>query len=392
MNVSAPMQMARLRHRNVKLASVLLVLNSMDPRATQLAQVFIDHSLNIEPGHKLLLSASDFTPLELLQECYRLGLERGAIVELDVFGMRKSDFGGFMHHFMEYASETQLTTLPEITLKKIEWADKILGITVVHNDEAFADIDPARISTMNKARLPLMEKLMPKDWVITEYPTDNLAKRSEMTLQQFTDFYYNACLIDYSAQSKRLQQLSDVLDAGKIVHIEANGTDITLGIEGRLAAGTNTGRRNVPDGECFLAPLEDKTEGTVTFELPQRKGGMAVEGIELVFRGGKIEKASAKRNEKTLLEALDEHPDNRRLGELGIGMNTMITKYIGNILFDEKIAGTVHMALGRAYGEERGGGKNQGTIHWDLVKDLRMPGSKVSIDDRVIIKDGEVLI
>jgi aminopeptidase len=364
----------------------------MDPRATQLAQVFIDHSLNIEPGHKLLLSASDFTPLELLQECYRLGLERGAIVELDVFGMRKSDFGGFMHHFMEYASETQLTTLPEITLKKIEWADKILGITVVHNDEAFADIDPARISTMNKARLPLMEKLMPKDWVITEYPTDNLAKRSEMTLQQFTDFYYNACLIDYSAQSKRLQQLSDVLDAGKIVHIEANGTDITLGIEGRLAAGTNTGRRNVPDGECFLAPLEDKTEGTVTFELPQRKGGMAVEGIELVFRGGKIEKASAKRNEKTLLEALDEHPDNRRLGELGIGMNTMITKYIGNILFDEKIAGTVHMALGRAYGEERGGGKNQGTIHWDLVKDLRMPGSKVSIDDRVIIKDGEVLI
>ncbi|MDB4978897.1 MAG: hypothetical protein JWM56_1083 [Candidatus Peribacteria bacterium] len=364
----------------------------MDPRATQLASVLVDHSLELSKGDKLLLAASDFTPLELLQECYRIALGRGAQVELDVFGYRRSDFGGFTRTFLENATPEQLATPSAITFLKADWADAFLFINVLHDDEYLAGIDPKKLSLLNTAYQDLLPKVMPKRWTLTQFPTSQLAARAGMTPEAFTDFYYNACLIDYAAESKRLQALSDILDAGKHVHIQAEGTDLTLGIEGRLAAGTNVGRRNVPDGECFLAPLEDKTEGIVTFELPQRRAGTVFEGIRLEFKNGKIEKATATSNEAHLHQVLGEHPDNSRLGELGIGMNRNITKYIQNILFDEKIAGTVHMALGRAYTEERGGGKNTGTIHWDLVKDLRHNGSTVSVDERVIIRDGKVLV
>lgn len=364
----------------------------MDSRAARLATIFLDHSLRIKEGEKLLLSISDFTPMELAQECYRQALQRGAMVELDVFGVQRNDVGGFARTFLTEANETQLSTLSAITMAKVDWADAMLSITALHDDTYLQGIDPARVSLRNKAMQPIMEKVMPKRWVITQWPTDCLAKRAGMSLEEFTDFYYDACLIDYAAESERLKRLSDILDAGKRVHIHAPGTDLIIGIEGRLAAGTNTGRRNVPDGECFLGPEEHVTEGTITFELPQRRGGNVFEGIRLEFKEGYIERAEAKTNNDLFQNILNEHPDNRRLGELGIGMNRKIQTYIQNILFDEKIAGTIHMALGRAYGEKRGGGKNGGTIHWDLVKDLRVAGSLVMVDDTVIIRDGEVLV
>jgi len=372
------------------------MLWGMDPRATQLADVLLHHSLDLQSGDKLVLSASDLWAMDLLQECYRMAIEDGAHVELDVMGLQmdrgRSDTGGFLHTFLSKAQDHQLSRLSEVAFKKAEWGEKFLSIINIHDDAFLGEVEPRRIGLWRTARKPLIDTIIDKTWVLTDFPTKQLADRAGMNIEDFTNFYYAACLIDYAAEALRLQALQDVLDVGKRVRIIAPGTDLTLGIDGRLAAGTNVGKRNVPDGECFLGPEETITEGTVTFELPQSYDGNEVTGIVLQFAQGKIVSASAQKGEKYLLHMLDDHEGNRRLCELGIGMNRSITRYIQNILFDEKIAGTVHMALGQAYKEERGGGKNQGTIHWDLVKDLRVLGTTVSVDDRVIIRDGEVLV
>jgi aminopeptidase len=198
--------------------------------------------------------------------------------------------------------------------------------------------------------------------------------------------------VDYAAQGARIKTLQGTLDRGNVVRVLGPGTDLTLGIKGRLARGAESGRHNIPDGECFLGPVEDQTEGVITFELPQCYDGKTVEGIRLEFSKGKIVKASAKKNQAHLLALLDDFPGNRRLGELGIGMNDCITQYMRDILFDEKIMGTAHFALGRSYDYVRGGGKNRGTIHWDLVKDLRSKGTRILVDDKAILADGKMLV
>ncbi len=368
----------------------------MDIRATRLAEVLIDHSLKLKPKEKLLICTSDLTPMEILQEAYRLAVARGAHVELDILGLQlhrgRSDAGGFLKLFLEGATDEHLGTVPELALRKLEWADKFLFMVVIHDELFLSEIDPIRLGLWRSTRFTLLERILGKTWVLTQFPTAATAASAGMPLQDCIDFYYDACLIDYPEEAKRLQGLQDVLDAGRRVHITAPGTDLTLGIEGRLAAGTNLGRRNIPDGECFVGPEEHVTEGHITYELPQVREGNEVSGIRLTFEKGRIVSASAEKGENYLMRVLDDHPGNRSFGELGIGMNRMISRYMRCTLFDEKIAGTVHMALGRSYDEERGGGKNKGSIHWDLVKDLRFPGTLVTVDDRPIIRDGNLLV
>ncbi len=374
------------------------ILHPMDPRATRLAAVMIDHSLEVRQGDRLLLCASDLTTMDLLHECYRLGIERGAEVELDIIAMQlhrgRSDAGGLLKTFLTCASQEQLTHTPELALHKLEWANKFLFIVSIHDELFLAGIDPARIDAWRSPRFVLLEKILDtnKEWVLTQFPTESTAKNAGMDLEKCIDFFYDSCLIDYPQEAKRLQALQDILDAGDRVRVVAPGTDLTLGIHDRLAAGTNLGRRNVPDGECFVGPEEDITQGIITFELPQVREGNEVGGIRLEFAGGSVVSHSAQTGSGYLQRVLDDHPGNRRIGELGIGMNRNIRRYMRCTLFDEKIAGTVHFALGRSYDDPRGGGKNKGTIHWDLVKDLRSPRTLVTVDGRAIIRDGEVLV
>lgn len=368
----------------------------MDPRATRLATVLIDHSLCVESGDTVVIAASDFTAMDVLHEAYRLCIERGALVELDILGLQfsrgRSDAGGFVRTFLEHASEEQLVTVSEISKAKLAWGNKFLFVVSVHDDLFLSGLDTGRVGKWQAANFVLLESIIDRTWALTQYPTAAMAAHAGMTMEQCIDFYYDACLIDYPQEAKRLQRLQDVLDAGARVRVQGPRTDLTLGIEGRLAAGTNLGKRNVPDGECFIGPEEHVTEGEILYELPQVRDGHVVSGIRLQFEKGAITDFSAEKGEDFLRTVLDAHPGNRRLGELGIGMNRAVTQYMQSTLFDEKIAGTVHMALGRAYNEVRGGGKNTGSIHWDLVKDLRLPGTLVTVDDRPIIKDGEVLV
>ena len=210
-----------------------------------------------------------------------------------------------------------------------------------------------------------------------------------MTLDEFTNFVYDACLLDWDAEEARMQEIKEHIDRGSSVHIVGEGTDLTLGIEGRKGV-VSAGFRNMPDGEVFYSPVEDSAEGVITYaEFPAVYLGHDVVGARLVFRAGEVVEATAVEGEEFLKQVLATDEGASRLGELGLGCNPRITRFTRNVLFDEKIDGTVHLAVGSSYTYT--GGKNESAVHWDMVKDLR-PGGELSVDGEVVQRDGAWLI
>ena len=210
-----------------------------------------------------------------------------------------------------------------------------------------------------------------------------------MTLAQFEDYIYGACLRDWDAEHERMRRYAERFDRAKEVRIVGRETDLTLSIEGRDAT-IDEGLRNMPGGEFFFGPVEDSAEGMITFaEFPSIYQGQDIAGARLVFEGGRVVEASATEGEDTLLSALDTDEGARRLGELGIGCNPGIQQYMRNTLFDEKIDGTIHLALGQAYA--KAGGTNESLVHWDMVKDLRRDG-RLEVDGELVQENGRWLI
>ena len=210
-----------------------------------------------------------------------------------------------------------------------------------------------------------------------------------MSLSEFEDFLYGACLLDWSAERERMSRYAERFDEAEEVRIAADGTDLTLSVAGRTGV-VDAGGANIPGGEFFYSPLEDSASGTIAFtEFPAVYGGREVQGIRLRFEDGKVVDASADANEPFLFEMLDLDEGARRLGELGIGCNPRITQHMKNTLFDEKIDGTVHLALGNGLPEV--GGENVSQLHWDIVKDLR-EGGRLELDGKVVQESGRWLI
>jgi aminopeptidase len=222
-------------------------------------------------------------------------------------------------------------------------------------------------------------------WVGCQFPTAALAQDAGMSLAEFEDFLYGACLLDWDAERERMSRYAALFDEADEVRILADETDLTVSLAGRMGF-VDAGGANIPGGEFFYSPLEDSASGTIAFtEFPAVYAGREVKGIRLRFEGGKVVDASADTNEPFLIETLDQDEGARRLGELGIGCNPRITRYMRNTLFDEKIDGTVHLALGNGLPEV--GGENVSQLHWDIVKDLR-EGGRLELDGEVVQESG----
>ncbi len=210
-----------------------------------------------------------------------------------------------------------------------------------------------------------------------------------MTLPEYEEFVYDACLLDWDAEEERMGEIKERFDRAASVRIVGEETDLTLGIEGREGV-VSAGFRNMPDGEVFYSPVEDSAEGVITYaEFPAVYLGHDVVGARLVFREGKVVEASAEQGEEFLKQILATDEGASRLGELGLGCNPRITKFTRNVLFDEKIDGTIHLAVGASYTYT--GGKNESAVHWDMVKDLR-PGGELIVDGELVQRDGAWLI
>lgn len=351
-----------------------------------LACVLLDHSLSIKPKEKVLITVSE-AGMPLGKAVYLEVLKRGAYPLFDI------EATGMAYGFYNNANEWQLSYVPEEIIKtKIKWANAYVRIYTENNSRELSQIDPAKIAKRSKLMRPLVDPMIDSDrWILTEYPTDGTAQEAGVSSDWLREFYFNACLVDYKKMEKDLKGLEKIMDEGKEIHVVGRMTDLYLNIEGRLSQACY-GERNIPDGECFLAPVTGGVNGEVYFDLPTLAYGQEVSGIHLQFKDGKVQSATAERGETALLKMLETDPGAKSLGEFAIGANFNIKQAMLNTLFDEKIGGTIHMALGRAYKEKRGGGENESAIHWDIVKDMRLPGSVLTIDGVEVLKEGRLLV
>ena len=266
-----------------------------------------------------------------------------------------------------------------------------LTIRAPEDVHAGAELPPERRERLQKAMEPASRRARSLDvrWAVVQFPTEASAAEAGMSLAEYEDFVYGACLLDWDAEERRMRRIKERFDATERLRIVGEGTELDLSIAGREGI-VSAGLRNMPDGEVFYSPVEDSAEGVVTFaEFPAVYLGRQVEGARLVFREGRVVEATAEAGEDFLRQMLETDAGARRLGELGLGCNPRITRFTQNVLFDEKIDGTVHLALGGSY--TYAGGRNESAIHWDMVKDLR-PGGELHADGELVQRDGRWLI
>ena len=351
-----------------------------DPRITKLASILVHHSLGVKAGETVLINASSELAKPLVLEVYRELVKSGAHVLVNVALEETANI------FFDHATPAQLTHLPKIKLYEAKNIDCVVVIRAAVNKKAFSTIDPARGGIRAKALRPISEVIVNKKrWILCNFPTNAGAQEAEMGLEEYEEFVYSATNVDWKALKRSELKLKRLLDRAKEVRITGRETDLTLSIQGRKAV-MCYGERNMPDGEVFLSPVENSAEGYIYYDMPAIYQGREVGGVRLRFKAGKIIDASAEKNERYLISVLDTDKGARFLGEFGIGVNYSIKKFSKDILFDEKIGGTVHLAAGRSY--ERAGGKNSSAVHWDMIKDLRKGGA-ISLDGRVIQKNGK---
>jgi len=348
------------------------------------ADLLAGYSLTVQPEQTILI-AGPVSAQALLEACYKAVLARGAYPRLDVA------LPGLGTHFLREASEEQLGHLSPIALYEARHADGFMRILGDTNTRAATAVDPAREARAMRAREPLRREVLRRPWTLTLFPTNAYAQDAEMSLADYEQFVGRAMFLDRSDPVKAWRALSAKQDRiiqglRRVRHLRfvGPGTDIEMSVEGRTWINSD-GRHNMPSGEVFTGPVESSVQGHLRCSFPVCRSGRQVDGIRLVFRKGQVVEASADKNEAYLQQMLDTDAGARRLGELGIGLNDGIDRFTHNILFDEKIGGTVHLALGMAYKET--GGTNRSALHWDLILDLR-DGGEVMADGKRVMKNG----
>jgi aminopeptidase len=345
-----------------------------DPEA--FAALLCDWCLEVAPGTGVLVAT---TPLA---EPLALALHR-AILDRDGWPYVRLVPAGLGVDFYSHARERHRSEPSPAELALAGAVDARLRIDAPADTRELADVDPGLIAQVARAQAPLRELNMAHRWCTTLYPTPALAERAGMSSTDYAAFVNRALFLDrpdpagaWAELSARQMKLIERLAPAREIRIEAEGTDLRLEVTGRTWISSD-GKRNMPSGEVFTGPLETSAEGTIRFTVPTAPPGVSVSGVELTFRGGAVVKARADQGDDYLQAALATDEGARRLGEIGIGTNTGIDRATGHILLDEKIAGTVHLALGRSYPET--GGVNASALHWDLICDLRDAG-RMSVD------------
>lgn len=355
-------------------------MSMRDARIDQYAALLVERSIGVQPGWQVLVRGTPIArPLieSVLEQIARIGAY--PILQLS-----------FEQVAGPFAREAPLDVLRQTApLQKRIWeeVDGFISVWAPENTREGTDLSDERRAAWQEALRPMRERTMALEapWVIAEYPVLSTAQDGGMTLSQFEEFIFNSVLLDWDAEAERMRAIASVFDAAEDVRIVGAGTDLTLSLAGRSGA-IDDGHVNMPGGEVFYSPVEDSAQGVVEFsEFPGVYLGNEVVGARLVFEAGRVVDASARSGEDFLFQMLDTDDGARRLGELGIGCNPGIQRFMRNVAFDEKIDGTVHLAVGNSY--TFNGGQNVSSIHWDMVKDLRR-GGQLYADGRLVQENG----
>lgn len=364
-----------------------------DARLDRLAEVLVRYSVNVRKGDVILLRGATVAE-PLVVACFREIVRAGGI---PVLRLRIPETEEIL---CREGEEEQVSYLYPGNRRDVDDANGLISIMAEDNTKAMTNVDPAKQTLVTKARKPVLDALLKRAaldgprkfrWVGTQYPCPASAQDAEMSLSEYEDFVFSAGLLhvrDPAAAWKKIgeaqQRVCDFLNRAKEIRFVAPDTDLRLGIAGRKWINCD-GRNNFPDGEVFTGPIEDATEGTVRYTFPAVFHGQEVHDVRLTFRAGKVVDATAAKGEAVLHKMLSQDKGARTLGEIAIGTNYAIRNYTKNTLFDEKIGGTFHAALGAAYPES--GGKNSSALHWDMVCDLRS-GGRIEVDGEEISRNG----
>ncbi|MFN2471768.1 MAG: aminopeptidase [Gaiellaceae bacterium] len=354
-----------------------------DPRVEQYARIMVETCVDVQPGWQVLVGGG-FLGRPLIEEITRQVARRGAYVLLRI------GFDGSLAGSLGWAREAPMKLLESpapLEAKLLEEVDALIVVEAPENTRNMSALPQERLNALQAGVRPAIERVFRGEvpWVGGQYPTPALAQDAGMATEEFADFLYGAVLLDWDAERERMRRYAELFDAADEVRIAGGGTDLRLSIAGRTMS-IDAGGRNLPGGEFFTSPVEDSAKGTIAFtEFPAVYAGRECQGIRLRFEDGRVVEASAEVHEDFLISTLDADDGARRLGELGIGCNPGITRHMRNTLFDEKIDGTIHLALGNGIHEV--GGQNESSIHWDIVKDLRN-GGRIELDGEVVQENG----
>jgi len=364
-----------------------------DPRITKLAKVLVHYSLELKPGQHVTLRTNPLAE-ELALEVYREAIQAGAHVFLQL------GLPGAEEVFYKHASENQLDFVSPVRKLITETFDAYLGIGAEINTRQLSGVDPKRMARVRKASAPLDKVFLERAarnelrWCYTEFPTQASAQEADMSLMDYQDFVYGAGLLDkpdpvaaWMEEGKRQEELIHWLAGKDQVVMKGENIDLSLSILGRKFKEAD-GKYNFPDGEIFTGPVEESAHGWVRFSYPAIYDGQEVIDVELWFEDGKVVREQASKGQQLLTSLLDTDNGARFLGEWGIGTNYGIQRFTKNMLFDEKIGGTIHLALGASYPET--GGKNDSGLHWDMLCD--MASSEIRVDGELFYKDGKPVV
>lgn len=364
----------------------------MDSRLTRLADVLVNYSTRVKPGDLVVLRALDDGE-PLLKELFRATLAAGGNP------VTQTEYDWSYYLLYKYGSDTQLDFINPENEWVIDRADVRINVEANRNTKIFAQLDPEREQRQRRAWKAMGARFWERAssgalrWCAVQIPTESFAQDAEMSLDEWADFVYGAMLLDdpdpvarWREMSARQQRWCDWLKGRETIQVRGKDVDVQFSIKGRVF-GKSDGEKNLPDGEIYSSPVEDLANGWVRFTYPLNLGRQ-VEGIEFTFENGKIVRASAAKNEDALITMLDTDAGSRYLGEFGIGTNPMITRYTNNTLFDEKIQGTFHLAVGNSFSEV--GGKNESAVHHDIVCDLH--DGEILADGELLYRNGEFVI
>ena len=360
------------------------------------AKILVEHSTRIQPGDRVLIEGT--TAAEpLIREVFIQVLERGGhphpMVALPGMMPFSQD-----EMYVTYARDTQLDFVPTFYKLAYDQFESRIRIHSATNTRGTSNIDPDKVQRRNKALDIISGSQFRRGaegvfkWVTTLYPTEAYAQDAGMSLMDYSDFVFRAVhaheddpVAYWKSLEAKQQSAVDFMKGKSQVALHGPNVDLTLSIKGR-SFNNSFGLFNMPDGEIFTGPVEDSVNGWVKFTYPAIYGGVAVEGAELTFSKGRVETAKAGKNDNYLHKMIETDAGSSHLGEFAIGTNTDIDRFTGNILFDEKIGGTFHMALGAGYPET--GSKNKSAIHWDMICDLRRD-SEILVDGQLFYKNGQ---
>jgi aminopeptidase len=352
----------------------------MDPRWQQLGDLLVNYSMAVKPGEKVMIAFVELETYPLVQAIYQASIQAGGYPQVQFLSEELN------RALLKYGSADQIGWVPELEAYGMEWADVYFGLRGAHNLDVLWDIPADKLALLRKAMGKISTLRWQKTrWCLLRVPNAALAQQAGVDEDTITEMFFNACLLDWQALSQDWRRWAERLGQGKQMRVVGKGTDLSFSIEGRTWDVAD-GRLNMPDGEIATSPVESSLDGTIFFDFPGVLSGRLMHDIRLTWEHGQLVEATAATNQDFLQSVVNTDPGASLIGEFAIGTNPEVKLFCKDILLDEKINGTIHIALGRAYPSV--GGTNQSAIHWDIIKDMRQEG-QIYLDGELVYQQGK---